>query len=91
MNLEQALDYARAVGLSDREVALVVRQEADRVRFKRDTGLVTVTHPDPYIADTDVHPDSLDQLALSGWTVKKTAPEPVAAEPTPRSKSAKEK
>jgi hypothetical protein len=67
MNLEQALDYARAVGLTDRQVAVVVRQEADRVQFKPDTGLVTLINPNLDGAEIEVHPDAVAQHELAGW------------------------
>ena len=67
MNLEQALKYARDVGLSDGQIAVVVRQEADRVRFRQTTGLVTLVNPDLDDAEIDVHPDAVAQHELAGW------------------------
>jgi hypothetical protein len=70
MNLDKALEYARAVGLTDRQVAVVVKQEADRVRFRADNGQVTLTHPG-LETDIEVHPDTVTQWEQSGWTRKK--------------------
>jgi hypothetical protein len=72
MNLEQALQYARDVGLSDRQVAVVVRQEADRVRFRQDHGLVILVHPKLEGAEEAVHPDAVAQHELAGWVRKDT-------------------
>ena len=73
MNLDQALDYARAVGLTDRQIAVVVRQEADRVRFHQSNpDQVTIVHPITG-GEADVHPDAADELEKSGWVRKEFA------------------
>lgn len=81
MNLEQALDYARQVGLTDRQLGVVVRLEADRVRFRQDNGDVTLTHPD-LDAEIQVQPAAVAQHELAGWVRKQDAPtEEPPAEP----------
>ena len=70
MNLDQALQYARDQGLSDRQIAVAVRAVADAARFERDSGLVKLTHPDLDDAEIQVHPDTREQYELAGWTTK---------------------
>jgi hypothetical protein len=88
MTLDEALDYARAVGLTDRQIAVVVQAEADRVRFLQDNGDVTLTHPDTG-AEIRVAPSAVDQHELAGW-VRVQPPEeaPPEAE-TPKAEPAK--
>ena len=70
--LQKALEHARACGLSDRDIAVVVRGEADRVRFQRDTENVTLVHPE-VAGEISVHPDAVEQHEMSGWQPKPQA------------------
>jgi hypothetical protein len=79
LSLDQALGYARDVGVSDRELASLIRLEADRVRFTQDTGNVTLSHPE--LPDISVHPDTVDAYAAGGWVRKQPELEPEAASP----------
>ncbi len=85
MTLDEAVDYARAVGLTDRQIAVVVRAEADRVRFEQDNGEVTLTHP---VLGTQIRvaPDAVAQHELAGW-VQEAADEP-EPEPEPEAEAA---
>jgi hypothetical protein len=78
-DLEKALQHARNVGLTDRDIAVVVRVEADRVRFAQESENVTLVHPE--LPEISVHPDTVDSYEPGGWTVKQ--PEPEVAEETP--------
>jgi len=92
MNLDEALDYARAVGLTDRQIAAVVQAEADRVRFEQDNGDVTLTHPE-LDGQIRVAPDAVPQHELAGWVraqpppEAEAAPEAEAKAPTPKAKA----
>ena len=60
MNLDEALTYARDQGLTDRQIAVAVRAAADGARFKRDSGLVTLTHPGTG-GEFDAHPSTVEE------------------------------
>lgn len=66
MNLDQALDYARQVGLTDRQVAATIRAEADRIRFTQDNGDVVLTHPE-LGTEIRVAAEAVAQHELAGW------------------------
>lgn len=97
MNLDQALDYARQVGLSDAHLAVTVRAAADEKRFAQlgDNVLMRHTNPELDGQEIAVHPDTVAQYEDAGWKrVDKLAdPEPDAepAVPADKPKTAKEK
>jgi hypothetical protein len=74
--LQKALEYARDQGVSDRQLAVVVKVEADRVRFQSVEGVV-MTHPD--VGDYAFPGSAVDQMKQSGWALKTDEP---AEEPT---------
>ena len=69
MDLDEALEYARAQGVSDRQLAAVVKAAGDEVRYRRDNDNVILTHPD-VDTDIEVHPDTVAQHERAGWTRK---------------------
>lgn len=69
--LQKALTYARDVGVSDRQIASVVKAHTDEVRFRQVEG-VTLTHPELDGREITVPESSVEQLALAGWLVKPT-------------------
>ena len=77
--LEDALDYAREFGLTDRAIAQVVRAEADRLRFDETPAQVTLTHPNLPGRTIEALPDAVEHWQNSGWQVQ-TASEPDASQ-----------
>lgn len=69
MTLDEALQYARDVGLTDRQIAVAVRAAADDARFTRDDGLVPLEHPVTG-GVIRVHPYTVAQHELAGWQLK---------------------
>lgn len=77
MNLDTALEYARAVGLTDGQVAGAVQAAADDVRFRRVADdQVVMTHPDLPGREIVVAASTVKQHEDGGWVVK-TAGQPV--------------
>src|SRR5215510_892490 len=66
-DLDKALDHARRVGLTDREIATAVSHAAEDVVAQTRAVGVTLTHPDlpgqPYV----VPPELVEGYAGSGW------------------------
>ena len=69
MELDKALEYARSVGLTDRQIAAAVNNAADTARFARDDGLAVMTHKLTG-GRIRVHPDAVPQHELAGWQLK---------------------
>ena len=69
MELDEALDYARTAGLTDRDIAAALWTAADAVRLIRDTGQVEMTHKATG-GRIRVHPDAVPQHELAGWQLK---------------------
>ena len=67
--LKKALAYARDQGVSDRQLAALVKVEADRVRFQPAEG-VAMTHPELDDREIRVPESSVEQMRLSGWVPK---------------------
>src|SRR5215468_661778 len=66
-DLDRALQHARNVGLTDREIAAaVVRAAEELVALQRSVG-VTLTHPDLPGQPYTVPPELVDGYADSGW------------------------
>lgn len=93
MTLDQALEYARQVGLSDAQIAVSVRSLADDVRFRQLGGNVLMRNPALEGQEITVHPDTVEQYEAGGWkrvdllADPEPAPEPVV----PADKPTKEK
>jgi hypothetical protein len=90
--LDSALDYARHFGLTDRDIASVVKAEADRRRFEPANDLVTLEYGGD-VADIRVAPDAVEHWEAGGWRVKpapvETEPVEPPAEPAKTSRTAK--
>ena len=69
LELEKALGYARAAGLTDRHIAAAVNAAADTERFARDDGQVEMTHKTTG-GRIRVHPGAVEQHELAGWQLK---------------------
>jgi hypothetical protein len=84
-SLRQALDYAAHYGLSEAEIAGLVKAAADQRRFVPTEG-VTLTHPElpgqPIIA----HPDAVEEYRRGRWVTEEEA---AAAKKTPAKKPEK--
>lgn len=77
--LEQALAYARDVGLTDRHIAAAVKAAADQARFDNQPGTVRLYYPDPSVQDITVPADAVEGHLASGWQLEP----PVEEEPAP--------
>ena len=69
--LDKALQYARDQGVSDRQLATLVKVHTDEVRFRQTDG-VTLTHPDLDDREITVPESSVEQYQKSGWVPKPT-------------------
>jgi hypothetical protein len=82
MDLDQALEYAKAVGLTDAQLAGAVKAAADDVRFRQIAAdEVVMTHPDLEGQEITVNAAAVEQHEASGWVVKPAEPEPDAEAP----------
>ena len=66
MDLDEALEYAKDQGVSDRQLAAVVKAAADDVRYRREDGLLSLTHKITG-GVIRVHPDAVEQHKKAGW------------------------
>jgi len=69
MSIEQALDYAREYGVSDRELVGLIRNAAEERRFAQESVNVTLNHPELGV-EVSNPPEAVDQLTQSGWVLK---------------------
>lgn len=68
MDLDKALEHARAVGLSDAQIAVTVKAAADELRFRQLGGNVLMVNPALEGQEISVHPDTVEQHEAAGWT-----------------------
>jgi len=100
MDLEQALDHARRVGLTDQEMAAAVGQAAADLQARQRAVGVTLTHPDlpgqPITVPEDVvagHEDSGWVRYVDGDTQPELEPPPALVDvelPEPEKQTAEE-
>jgi len=68
-DLDRALQHARNVGLTDRDVAAAVVRAAEELVAQQRTVGVTLTHPDLPGQPYTVPPELVEGYAGSGWVV----------------------
>jgi hypothetical protein len=78
--LQKALEYARDQGVSDRQLAGLVKAHVDEVRFRVAGEGVTLTHPG--LEAEAVFPESsVEQMQQAGWVLKAEEESEIAEEP----------
>src|SRR5690242_16511693 len=81
MDLDQALEYAKAVGLTDAQLAGAVKAAADDYRFRQvGPDQVVMVNPGLDGQEITVHMDAVEQHQASGWELKPAADLPDVAE-----------
>lgn len=89
MNLDQALDYARHHGLSDRDLVDVVRTAAEARRQAVTVGDVALQHPDLDGRVIYVPAGAVETHEASGWVQAQADTEQAAEDkPKPRARKA---
>ena len=80
-DLDRALQHARNVGLTDRDIAAAVVRAAEELVAQQRTVGVTLTHPDLPGQPYTVPPELVEGYVGSGWQVAQPELEPEAEEP----------
>lgn len=75
--LQDALDVARHIGLTDRDIALAVTTATEARRAEADgPEMVTMDHPNVPDRPIRVLPDAVEHHQRSGWQVRAEEPPP---------------